>query len=414
MTSTPSSTSVSRLLRWSAGLLAGLVLAAMIFEVALRAMEASPWWRVLPAVHAQFDGPDPELGYAHRRNVSGLWIRENRAFVSMNAQGLRDRSRSQLPAPGVLRIAVAGDSITEAMQVDESDLFTLRAERKLADRGERVEVLNFGSSGALPLQQLLFLVDRGLPMGIDAAVFMFAASDFLNSLMRNDRFLPAYVDDSSGNLVIGRSYRSRSSHRLADRWAGRAFFWVVDHSRVANALYIRAKTGFLSGESIKAARPSGNESCKELRESALEQQRLWIEGEPQWAARRVDRFLADVSVLLKGKPAIFMLWGFGLPERACTEATELRTRVVAQARKKIEAAGISFVDVDMATLGKMGDESGFQKLGGFGARLGYGHLNPWGHEIYAQVLTDAITSRFSNLLQRGKSACSAPNCSGQN
>ena len=408
MTSTRSSTFVFKSLRWGGGVLLGLVVAAAVFEVTLRAMEVSPWWRVLPAVHAQFDGPDRDLGYAHRPNVQGLWIRENRAFVRINAQGLRDRQRTQLPDPGTVRIAVAGDSITEAMQVDEDDLFTLRAERKLSSAGRQVEILNFGSSGALPLQQLLFVAGRGLPMEIDAAVFIFSAADLLNEFMRNDRVLPAYVENASGKLEIGRAYRNRLSHRLADQWIGRGFFWLVDHSRVANALYIRARSGFSTAEPARGRPPAPGAVCDEINASAMAQVRLWAEGEPQWAARRLDQFLTDVPKLLQGKPTMFMLTGFGLPDRSCPGAMERRAQAVAQARTKVEAAGIRFVDLDMATLTKMGNERGFQALGGWGVRLGYGHLNPWGHEIYAQVLTYAISARFSNLLRRDSATAPKP------
>lgn len=406
MTSTRSSTSASRLLQRAGAVLLGLIVAVAIMELALRAIEASPWWRVLPAVHAQFDGPDPATGYAHRPNVEGLWIRENRARVRINAQGLRDRARSDRPPPGSVRIAVAGDSITEALQVDESDLFTLRAERKLSSRGYPVEVLNFGLSGALPLQQLLFVAERGLPMGVDGAVFMFAASDFLNRHMRTDTVLPAYVDRPSGDMEIGRSYRERLSHRMADRWPGRLFFFVVDHSRVANAVYIRTKQGLTLGDMGKAPQPATGDGCEEMHENVQRLHKLWVDGDPQWAARRVDRFLSDIGKLLGGKPAMVALWGFGLPKAACVADMKIREQVVAKARSKAEAAGIAFVDVEAAVLAKMGDESGFQRLGGFGARLGYGHLNPWGHEIYAEVLAEAIEARFPQLLRRQGAASS--------
>jgi hypothetical protein len=224
--------------------------------------------------------------------------------------------------------------------------------------------------------------------------------------MRDDGILPAYVENASGELVIGRGYRNRFSHRLADQWIGRAFFWLVDHSRVANALYIRAKLSFLPADEAKAPPTAARDTCEELRASVVAQQRLWASGEPHWAARRVDRLLSDVPKLLHGKPAIFILRSFGLPDRACPAEIDLRARVVAQVRAKIEAAGIAFVDLDMAVLAKVGDQSGFRKLRGFGAKLGSGHLNPWGHEIYAEVLTDAITSSFSNLLHRDKVTCS--------
>jgi hypothetical protein len=404
MTSARSFTFASSVLRWGAGLVIGLVLAAAAFELTLRAFELSPWWRVLPAVHAQFDAPDPNLGYAHRPGVRGLWIRENRAFVSINSQGLRDRERTQRPAPGTVRIAVAGDSITEAMQVDENDLFTIRAETGLSRPGHPVEVLNFGLSGALPLQQLLFISERGLPMGIDAAVFIFAISDFLNDFMRDDRVLPAYVEDSAGDLVIGYKFRNRRSQYLADRWVGRAFFWLVDHSRLIDALYIRAKLGFLNTEQAAAPRIAGDSTCSDQHSNLVALDKLW-HGEPQWAARRMDKFLSDVPKYLKERPAMFILRGFSLPDGMCPTDDALRTKVVAEARKKIEAAGIAFVDLDAVTLDKMGgDSTGFQRLGGWGAKLGYGHLNSWGHQIYADVLADAVRSHFAQLLHRNQAA----------
>src|SRR5689334_3808269 len=105
MTSIPSSTSVSswrragRLARTVAGALLGLVLAVLVFELALRLMAVSPWWRILPAVSAQFDAPDPDLGYAHRPNIDGVWVRENTVHLRINAYGLRDRPRTLAPAP---------------------------------------------------------------------------------------------------------------------------------------------------------------------------------------------------------------------------------------------------------------------------------------------------------------------------
>lgn len=373
--------------------LIGLVLGAALLELTLRAMAASPWWRVLPAVQAQIDGPDPETGYGHRPNVEGLWLRENRAVVRINAQGLRDRPRATVPPPGTIRIAVAGDSITEALQVDEHDLFTLRAEENLRQRGWPVEVLNFGLSGALPLQQLLFIADRGLPMGIDGAVFTFTAADFLNQMMRDDRVLPAYVDTPSGDLAIGRSYRERRSHRLAETWIGKAFFWSVDNSLVLNALYIRLKQGFLLQQQDPGTRAATASvvGCDAVMPVLSQAEQLWIKGEPLWAARRLDRFLDDVGKVLGGKPAMFLLSGFPLPGPQCVAENGLRARVVAQVKTRLERAGFVFVDLEAAVAQKRRDSGDPARQMSFGkGGDGGGHLNPWGHRIYAEVLTDAI------------------------
>lgn len=363
-------------------------------------MAASPWWRVLPAVSAQFDAPDPDLGFAHRPNVEGLWLRENRVRVRINANGLRDRPRDAVAAPGAVRVAVAGDSITEAFQVDESDLFTLRAERSLNARGLPFEVLNFGLSGATPLQQLLFVARRGLPLGVGGAMMLTSASDFLATLTADDSVLPAYVKDSSGNLVIGRAYRERRSHRMAERWPGRLFFWLVDHSLVANMLYLRMNLGLLPDSLAPRRGSAAEDQCAPARSNLEKLDALFSAGEPQWAGTRLNRFLADIPNLLEGRPVVLAARGLGVPA-SCPGVEPLQQQVVERARAKFENAGIGFVDFDSAVNAKMRDAADRSRMYGFGRNLGTGHLNSYGHEVYSQVLADIVTQRFARLLPPG-------------
>jgi hypothetical protein len=253
------------------------------------------------------------------------------------------------------------------------------------------------------LQQLLFVAGRGLPMGIDAAIFIFSVSDFLNPLMRDDGILPAYVDTPSGDLAIGRAYRKRRSHVLAEGPIGRAFFWAVDHSLVLDFIYVKAKLGFFQSPPEAGAPSRLVDRCAASRDNLSNLDKLFGAGEPQWAARRLDRFLADVPKLLNGKPAVFVLGAYGMPDAACSAEKDLRTRVVKQSRAKVEAAGIGFVDLDMAVLGKTKDEKDYKALHGFGVRIGGGHLNPGGHEVYSQVLTDVVVAHLPALKQKGAS-----------
>ena len=52
-----------------------------------------------------------------RDSVSTHWSQEGSAPVRTNSQGYRDREWALAKEPGVLRIAVLGDSFTEALQV---------------------------------------------------------------------------------------------------------------------------------------------------------------------------------------------------------------------------------------------------------------------------------------------------------
>src|SRR5688572_10440240 len=94
--------------------------------------------------------PHPETGWALRPGSSG-WIRaENKAgvFVTINSDGLRDREHSLAKPPQTLRIAVLGNSYTEAMQVPLEQTYWAVMEQELARASlpgvRNVEVINFG------------------------------------------------------------------------------------------------------------------------------------------------------------------------------------------------------------------------------------------------------------------------------
>jgi lysophospholipase L1-like esterase len=82
----------------------------------------------------------------NRKNVSGLF---KGTFYRTNAATLRGPDYTELPAPGVFRIAVAGDSVTAGSGVDEEDTYSAALERRLnEDEGPRqFQVLNMGLGG---------------------------------------------------------------------------------------------------------------------------------------------------------------------------------------------------------------------------------------------------------------------------
>ena len=61
---------------------------------------------------------DPLLGWSLRPGAGAWEADEGVAWSKINSHGFRDRERSLNKPPGVYRIAVLGDSGTEARQVD--------------------------------------------------------------------------------------------------------------------------------------------------------------------------------------------------------------------------------------------------------------------------------------------------------
>lgn len=133
----------------------GVVMGLLIVEGALRI--------VLPASLVKRMVPDPVAGYRYLPDQRFL-VYSPGEFVSTqatNAHGDADVERALQKPAQTFRIAVIGDSMTEAGQVDQDVRFTALLERELnawlarQAPGRRVEVLNFGHGGNSTAQELL-------------------------------------------------------------------------------------------------------------------------------------------------------------------------------------------------------------------------------------------------------------------
>jgi hypothetical protein len=87
---------------------------------------------------------DPDLGWAPRPNSHS----EDGLF-HYNSQGIRSTPHEYtlVPQPGVLRIALFGDSYTQSDDVPFENSWGFYLENELKERGLPAEVLNFGVSG---------------------------------------------------------------------------------------------------------------------------------------------------------------------------------------------------------------------------------------------------------------------------
>src|SRR5690349_19871961 len=66
---------------------------------------------------------DRTTGVAHVAGASGWFTREGQGWVEINRDGLRGPQRTRERPAGTMRIAVLGDSFTEALQVDDDRSF---------------------------------------------------------------------------------------------------------------------------------------------------------------------------------------------------------------------------------------------------------------------------------------------------
>ncbi len=157
------------------------VTAVLLLEIGLRLTGAQSDF---------FYQPDASIGATLIPGKRG-WYRSPTGpqWIEVNSRGFRDVEWSSSRHPGKRRIAVLGDSFTEAMQVSASAVFSRRMESLLLERcpgGQEYEVLNFGVSGFGTGQELETLRQVALELQPDLVLFYFYPS---NDLYDNSREL---------------------------------------------------------------------------------------------------------------------------------------------------------------------------------------------------------------------------------
>ena len=211
-------------------------LALALAELALRASDFSYYW-------ALYKRPDPARGWGPPPGVEAWQRLEGRALVRINGAGFRDREHATAKPPNTLRIAVLGDSFTEAVQVPLENTFWSLLEQRLHDcAGEPqrpVEVINFGVSGYSTAQELLTLRTRVWAFQPDLVLLaFFAANDIVENSRALDRDpLRPYFVHQDKRLVLDDAYLESDAYRHRDAWYGRAVSRLIEHSRLLQAVY---------------------------------------------------------------------------------------------------------------------------------------------------------------------------------
>lgn len=224
--------------RWRAALarlaLAGAAvgIALLLAEVALRIADFG-----YPVLYV----PDPHTGAWHRPGASGHWRGEGGAWVSINSAGLRDVEHAEGPHPGVMRIAILGDSYAEALSVEREETFWSQAAQRLAAcpalGGRSVEPINFGVSGFGTVQELVTLRDRAWRYAPDLVVLLFIPNDVRNNslALQRDRLRP-YAHLVNGHLELDRSFRESQAYRHATSQVAAWHRAAASHSRVVQLI----------------------------------------------------------------------------------------------------------------------------------------------------------------------------------
>ena len=181
--------------------------------------------RVLGIAFPEFSRPDDELGWAPIPGVEGTYAVEGRTFLRINADGFRDEEHALAKPEATLRIAVLGDSFTEAREVPLEETYWKVMERRLADcaisQERGVEVLNFGVNGYGTAQEYLVLEAHVWKYRPDIVLLaVFTGNDVWNNSRALDghEHRPYFVL-SDGALMLDDSNLRSTAFRMAKLWA---------------------------------------------------------------------------------------------------------------------------------------------------------------------------------------------------
>lgn len=151
-----------------------------VFEAGMRVAGGS---EAAPAFQRLFM-PDPRMGHRLRPGVSTHFATaEFASDIAINSAGVRG---PELPPkqPGERRVAVLGDSLVLAVQVEHEETFVHLLERQL-DGGDGVawRAINGGVQGYGPVEELLFYREVVAPLEPDVLLVMvFVANDAIEAL----------------------------------------------------------------------------------------------------------------------------------------------------------------------------------------------------------------------------------------
>jgi hypothetical protein len=224
-----------------------LFIAALVFLALLAGGEVT-----LRVARLQFDaqlyGPNHDRGWSLRPGASGIVSTETRQLVRINRLGFRDEERDYEKPADAFRIAVLGNSWTEALQVPLEKTYTSVLQSKLNESqcfaGKRVEVLNFGVAGYSTAQELLTLHHEVWKYHPDLVLLAFyPARDIANNVRELNNALDPdrspYFVYRGDDLVVDDSFQSLPSlqpRQIALQNLGYEFDQHVQLLQAVNAL----------------------------------------------------------------------------------------------------------------------------------------------------------------------------------
>jgi len=355
---------------------------------------------------AQLYEPDRELGWKLRPGARGVVSAETRQFVSLNSHGFHDGEHEYEKPANTMRIAVLGNSWTEALQVPVEKTYCSVLERKLSARGcfdgERVEVLNFGVAGYSTVQELLTLRIEVWKYHPDIVLLaLYPARDIANNVRELNNAVdpersPYFVYRGS-DLVLDDAFRAVPALQAPQIALQNIGYEINRHVRVLQAISVLQRLGKIR-VAVAAVKDRAEKSGVENLEYAIYKppttpamKMAWKITEGLLVAMRDDVRAHGAEfhiVVLATRPQV-------IPDAAkrAELMTKLGVKDLSYADNRIKEFGeredIRVIDLAPALSSYAQEQQVY--LNGFSrANFGAGHWNEIGHEVSAGTIAGEL------------------------
>lgn len=272
---------------------------------------------------------DERRGFAPRPGAKGWYTYEGKSYVEINKHGLRDRNHALAKPEDTVRIAVLGDSFTEAWQVPVTETFWSIMEKELANcttfANQEVEVINFGVSNYGTAQQLLTLRHKVWQYQPDIVVLaMFTGNDIINNSkqLEKDPMRPFFVYQE-GELVLDNSFRKLPSYQKEKSLLWRSFKTASNYSRVVQLLGKSASSIRFSQPTQAQDKKAELEAKPQPRMVSINPQSYQPPTEPAWqeAWQITESLLGIMNQEVKQKGVGFLVTTISNPQEVHPDPT---------------------------------------------------------------------------------------------
>lgn len=350
---------------------------------------------------------DADLGYSLRPSAEGWWNKEGLSYVKINSQGLHDREHTTAKPPNTIRIAVVGDSFTEALQVPLERSFCSVMERKLQEcpqpTNSKIEVLRFGVGGFSNARELVLLQKYVWQYSPDVVVLQVTTG---NDVRDNSRKLNAYPDQAQPYFVfqndkltlddsILAAQNKTLSFRLKRTFLGTWLDWLRDRVRLLGLIYAARET-YLAPRVAERLNnlPLYNETGVDIEAYAAPASPEWDE-----AWRVTEALLVEMRDEVRAKGAKFLV---------VTGSMGIQNHPDLNVRQGfMNRIGIHNLFYPDERFKALGEHHGIEVLNlapvmaeyanrnqvflhGFGDTKGKGHWNELGHQLAGELIAQKI------------------------